>query len=703
MELIRMTTNQIEKVKSTCNLCQIGCGVLIQVNNGKVIKVEGDPSNPLNKGILCPIGLASLEYLNHPDRLMHPLKRLGDRGQGKWQQISWDEALDTIADNLVKARDKYGAESVAFIVGASKTGASYPKRFATAFGTPNVTWMGNICFSPRMTASRITYGFYAVPDYEYPPACLIVWGNNPEATLHHVHRRAVGAIEKGTKLIVVDPSEIDLVSGASIWLRLRPGSDLALALAMINVIINEELYNKSFVEKWTVGFDQLKTHIQDYTTERVEEITWVPEEKIKEAARMYAQNKPSAIQWGHGIDQGVNSFQTARAIAILRAITGNLNIPGGEAQWFVPLAPLADEQPIPFIKIPEDKWAKRVGLDYQNLPGLKRVLPQRIIKAILTEDPYPIRVLSIHACNPLLTYPNAQETFQALKKVDFLVVAELFMTPTAAMADIVLPEATYFEFDSVVSPPYSTAAISAQQRVIRVGECQSDYEMLTALAKKMGFGDFFWDTEEDCADVILQPANMTFKELKKGGSISGTKEYYDHLTNDFDTPSGRVEIYSKRLETWGFDPLPKYYEPPESPYSDPDLTKEYPLILTNAKSKAYRHSGGRQINSLRRIHPEPIVNINPETAGKLGIKTGDMVYIENKRGRIKQKAILKNKIDPRVIVADFGWWFPEKGVSTLYGWSESNINILTNSNPPYNREMGSTNLRGMLCKVYKVL
>jgi anaerobic selenocysteine-containing dehydrogenase len=696
-----MTTEQEKIIKSTCNLCQIGCGVLVHMKNNTVFKVEGDTENPLNKGVLCPKGEASIEYLYHPDRLLHPLKRVGERGGGKWQQISWDEALDTITGKLTEARDRYGAESVAFIVGASKTGASYPKRFATAFGTPNVSWMGHVCFSPRMLASRLTYGYYAIPDYENPPASLIVWGNNPVETLHHVHRRAIQAIDKGTKLIVIDPREIDLVEKADLWLQPRPGSDLALALAMINVIVNEELYDRDFIAKWTDGFDRLKGHIQEYSPEKMAEITWIPVEKIRAAARLYARTRPAGIQWGNGIDHGINSFQTARAIAILRVITGNIGVPGGESLWYVPLAPLADEQPIPMSKVPEDKWARRLGIEYKTLPSIKRVLPQRIVKTILEEDPYPIRILCVHGSNPLLSFANAGETYRALKKVDFLMVAELFMTPTAALADIVLPVTTYFEFDGVVSPPYSDNAILVQQQVTRVDECKSDYEILAALAKKMGFGEQFWDTEEQCADVILKPAGITFEQLKRVGAIPGTKYYKDYEENDFDTPTGKVEIFSSYLEKHGFDPLPKYYEPPESPFSQPDLAGEYPLVFTSAKSGAYRHSGGRQINSLRSIHNEPLVSISPETASKLGISDGDRVYIETRRGRIKQKVVIKRGIDPRVVVADYDWWFPENGPADLYGWAESNINILTTGDPPYNREMGSTNLRGILCKVYK--
>jgi len=693
-----MTTNQV--IKSTCGLCQIGCGVLVHVDNGTVVKVEGDPESPLNKGILCSKGLASLEYLYHPDRLRHPLKRVGERGEAKWQQISWDEATDTIAGELAQARDSYGAESVAFITGAAKAGSGYPRRFANAFGTPNVGGMGHVCMVPRQNASRITYGFYAVPDYEYPPACIVVWGKNMAATLHHAHQKTIQAIERGAKLMVIDPGEIDLVTKADLWLKLRPGSDLALALGMINVIINEKLYDKAFVDNWAVGFDRLKLHVQDYSPEKVEEITWVPAEMVKAAARFYALNKPACIQWGNGIDQGVNSFQTARAISILRAITGNLGIPGGESQWSLPPL-LSWKESSLWDRIPEDKREKRVGAEYKMLPIEKRVLPQRLIKAILEEKPYPIHAAFIQGANPLLSYSNTQEVFRALKKLDFLVVADMFMTPTAALADIVLPVATYLEFDSIVTPPYSHAVILVQQKVTRVGECRSDYEILCALAEKLSLGEYFWDTEEECLDATLKPAGLTFQELKKVGVIFGTKHYRKYEADGFATPSGKVEIYSSQLKEWGFDPLPTYYEPPESPYSAPELAREYPLLFTTWTSEPYRHSGGRQIATLRALHPEPVVWINTETATKLGIRDGDWVYIETKRGKIRQKAALTTGIDPRVVVADYDWWFPEKGASELYGWAESNINILTDDKPPYNREMGSTNLRGVLCKIYK--
>ena len=690
-------------VRSTCGICFTNCGVLLHIVNGRVTRIEGDPNSRVNRGRLCAKGLASLEYLYHPERLKHPLKRVGEKGEGKWQPIAWDEALSAIASELMKAKDKHGAESVAFIDGSAKgLQDAVLRRFVNAFGSPNIISTDHICFVPRKSASVMTYGFYPVPDYEYPPSCILVWGANLADTRIGEHEQLSEAIDKGLKLVVVDPRRTELARKAGLWLQLRPGSDLALALGMINTIVADDLCDKDFVENWTVGFAKLEAHIQKYPPEKVAELTWVQAQTIREAARVYASNKPACIQLGNPIDHNVNSFQTARAISILRAITGNLGCPGGELEeaslasldYFSPEVILQD-------KVTTDRWQKRVGAEYESvLPGTY-TLPQSIVKAIMEEKPYPIHVAYIQACNPLITYSNAQLTYQALQKLPFLVVADMFMTPTAALADIVLPVASYLEYNSIVAPPYYPVA-QVQQRVAQVGECRSDFEILNELAKRVGLGEYFWSSDQQFLDAILEPVGLTFDEFRKVGVISGAKQYRLYKKNGFHTRSGKVELYSSQLKERGFEPLPTYSELPETPYSDPELGKEYPLIFTSWKSAPYRHSGGRQIASLRGTHPEPVTHINPETAKRLGIRDGDWVYIETKRGRIKQRANLSTDIDPRVVGVDYAWWFPEKGSSSLYSWAESNINILTDDKPPFSREMGSSNLRSILCKVYKM-
>jgi len=696
-----MIMNSERIVKSSCDLCSSGCGVLVHLKDERITRVEGDPDSPISRGNLCAKGLSSLEYLYSSSRIRHPLKRVGERGEGKWQQISWEEALSTIADKINQIKKECGAQSVAFVSGANKGMRDvFLIRFANAFGSPNHYWAGYTCFVPRMMASLTTYGYGAFPDYEYPPACLIVWGANARESRFGEYKQTLKALDKGTKLIVIDPIETELAGRADEWLRPRPCSDGALALGMLNVIINEDLYDKDFVGKWTVGFKELKQHIQKYSPEKVEEITWIPSEKIKKIARYYATNKPACIQWGNGLDTNRNSFQSARAIAIIRAITGNLGIPGGELQWSLPPLETWQESRLEDLIKPE-VWNSRVEAECKTLPIMREGVPQSLIKAILQEQPYPIHAIYMQGCNPLLSWANSNEVYKALKKLDFFAVAELFMTPTAAIADIVLPAATYLEFNSIFSPPYY-AAYQIQRKVTEVDECWSDMKIINELAKKAGLGKYFWKNEDQALDQFLKPTGVSLEEFKKLSVIEGRKNYRSYEQNGFQTPSGKVELYSKQLEEWGYEPLPVFEEIPGSPYYDPGSLEEYPFVLTSLKAEQYRHSGGKQIETLRGAHHDPIATIHEEVASKIGVKDGDWLYIETRQGRIKQKAAINNNIDQRVVIADYGWWFPERGISDLFGWSESNINVLTSNKPPSSQETGSPNFRGIGCKVYKV-
>jgi len=624
---------------------------------------------------------------------------VGVRGTGKWQQISWDEALDSTAKAFTRAKVAHGAQSVAMMHGAARGFRdSYLARLANVFGTPNVSWQGHVCAVPGMQASIITCG-PTIASEKSPPACIVVWGHNvAEAGSLSSYQRLLISKDSGAKLIVIDPRGIGLTHKADLWLRVRPGSDLALALGVINVIINKNLYSRAFVDNWTVGFDELKVHIQDYTPEKVAEITWIDAGIIEQVASLIAGDNPVRFMSGNGLDTNINSFQTHRAILILRAITGNIGVPS-EKPESAPLPLMRRKSPELELwnKLPAWEWEQRVGAELKLLPSVRYVVPESIMRAVIEEKPYPIRVVYMHSCNSLLTHSNTQYTYKALNKLDFLAVSDMFMSPTAALADIVLPTSSFLEHDDIIPGN----PIRAQQKVAQIGECRSDYEILSGLARKLGLGEYFWDTEEQCLDAILQRTRVTFKQLKECGAIPGIQPAGKRTENGFETPSRKVEIYSSQLKRLGFDPLPVYYEPPETLYSNPELAKKYPLVVTSWKPRAYLHSQLRQIARLRHAHPDPIIYIHPETADSLGIKEGDWVYIETKRGKIKQKATFSNDLDTRVVVADYGWWLPEKGPAELYGWAESNINILTNNDPPYNREVGSTNLRGILCRVYK--
>jgi anaerobic selenocysteine-containing dehydrogenase len=710
-----MDANQV--VRSVCGLCSGGCGVLITLQDGKPVEIKGDPESPPNRGGLCKIGLASLEYLYHPDRLKHPVKRSGERGEGKWQQISWDEALSLAAGALNKAKKDYGPESVAMVHGSAKGFMdTHLVRLANAFGTPNLVCSDHVCHVPRMLAAELTFGFFPDAEYEHPPACIVVWGANMAETRFNGNRDFVKSVKRGSKVIAIDPLETGIARMADLWLRVRPGSDLALALAMINVVINEELYDKDFIDKWTVGFEKLKAHVQEYSPEKVAEITWVPADLIVKATRLYATNRPGHIEWGNALDHTLNSFQAGRAVSILMALTGNLGLAGGEIEalgsGFRDGDPDKESSQIGIL----GRWSHllelRDALSRETrknkvapelLPDFRYVTPQSVIKSLLEGEPYRIHAAFIQASNPLSSWSDIQKTSKAFKTLDFIAVSDMFMTPTAALADIVFPVASYLEFDGIQMPPMGTIA-QAQRKVAQIGECQSDHEIINGLAKRLGLGEYFWDGIDDFWNAILEPVGLTFEEFKNMGRFAGTikiRQYKQYEESGFKTPSGKVELYSKQLEELGFDPLPLYYEPPETPYSDPELAEEYPLICTTHKAGEYRHSGGRQIPSLRRDHPDPVVIIHPDTASKLGIGEDDWTYIENARGRIQQKARLSAGVDPRVVVLGHAWWFPERGQEELYGWADSNYNMLTNDEAPSSREVGSFNIRGFACKVYK--
>ncbi len=683
-------------IRTTCGICQIGCGILAAVADGKVTEVTGDPDHPLNKGVLCPKGLASLEYLYHPQRIRKPMKRFGKRGEGKWQAISWHEAIDFTAKSLLNIKDRFGPEAIAFMRGAAKgVQDELLARFANLVGSPNFLSMGYVCFIDRLHASMLTYGHFPVPDIDHPSKTIIVWGENTSETLFHVNTRIMEAQKKGAKLIVIDPLKTEDARMAVFWLRIKPGTDLALALGMIHIIIKESLYDKAFIDRYTVGFELLKSAVEKYTPEIASEITSVSADMIRDIARLYATQKPSIIQWGNGIDHSVDNIQIARAICILRAITGNLGIPGGEIEWTRPsILPRGSVVFSLHDRIPPEIRQKRLTGKETLLPNIFYALQQNVLDAMIDGKPYPVRAGYVQGSNPLLSYPDAQKTYKALMGLDFLAVSEMFLTPTAALADIVFPSAMYLEFDSIVAPPYSLPVVSVQQKVTRISDCRSDFEILGALAHSMGFGEDFWKNDEECLNMILKPAGITFDEFRNIGFLYGIKEYRKFEHAGFATPSGKVEIFSERLKDWGFDPLPLYRK--SAITEDPD----YPLILTSMKRAPYRHSGGKQISSLRKIHPEPTALMHPDTGKNHGIDKDSRVIIETSKGKITQKAVFDPTIDPGIVCVDYGWWNPEAPESSLFGWQDSNVNILIDYGLQVGKEMGTPQLRGIPCRIF---
>jgi anaerobic selenocysteine-containing dehydrogenase len=697
-------------LKSVCRSCHGGCGTLLHVRDGVLVKVEGDPDSPLNHGRLCPIGTVTADLVNHPDRLQYPRRRVGPRGSGKWTRISWDEALDEIAERLLSIRQKFGPEAIALGTGTGRHHIRWVSRFGHALGTPNWCEPGFAqCFHPRVNTCILTFGDFPVSDFTggTPPACILFWGHNPlnsgpdGETRFNVRE----ALDSNPRIIVVDPRETELARRAEVWLQLRPGTDDALALAFLNVIIGEHLYDAPFVERWTHGFDALREHVRTFTPEWAAPITWVAAERIRAAARLFASAKPAMLDWGCAIEHTPKCIQTIRAISMLPALTGNVDVPGG---WVFGMHGLG-RFPSLIENLTPEANAKRLGADrFKLLGGEGADLPAAhiptLLQAMREGTPYPVKAFLVFGNNTLTTYANASQVYESLMKLDFIVCADLFMTPTAELADIVLPAASWPEIDQLAGLPTVAAnVVLANQRAVRIGECKSDEEIFVELARRMKLPVGTESVEEVLNSQLARGGlNITFAELKEKGSITVPFKYRKYEDEGFRTPTGKIELYSTRFEEMGYAPLPFYEEPPESPVSRPDVSQDYPLVLTTgARIPYYFNSEHRQIEKLRKAHRHPTAEIHPETAARYGIAKGDWMWIETKRGRMRQRARLTTGIDPRVIAAEHGWWFPEEPAPE-YGVWKSNVNLLTDNQPPYDPAMGTYQLRALLCRVARV-
>lgn len=689
----------VKKIRTACRQCHGGCGVIAHVQDGKVIKVEGDPDSPISRGTLCSKGLSATQLAYHPDRILYPMRNT-PKG---WERITWDEALDAIADKFKTVIAEYGAESIVVGQGTGRDYESHLYRFANQLGTPNVLTAGHMCYVSRVASTLVTVGNLPVCDYEGGPQCIVMWGCNPQWTNPDEYKGESfwRAYRKGAKLICIDPRKGFVAKKADLWLQLRPGTDAALAMGFHHVILEEDLYDREFVENYINGWDAFKERVSNYPLEKVQEITWVDKNLIRKAARIYAKTKPACIHWGVPTEQTNNCADCTRTLTGLMAVTGNLDRPGGNVLFVNPPTRTVAE----FSRhkdLSKEQRAKRLGGDRYKLGArVAFITPKVAWEAILTEKPYPLKAGLLCGTNPIMTRANAKEVYQALDKLEFLSVIDFFMTPTADLADIFLPAGTWLEQDHVADNWKRHGYVLARQKCVEIGEAWQDHKIFLELGKKMD--QEWWDTVEDSLDYLLEPSGLTWEEFKKVGYLKGEMVYQKYKERGFSTPTGKVELYSTVLEKWGYDPLPKYTEIPESPVSKPELLDRFPYILNaGLRTPTFFHSANRMIPWLREIRPDPIVEIHPETARKHGIEEGDWVYIESPRGRAKERAKFNTGIDPRVIVAEHGWWYPEIK-DPGHGWDISNINILMdNSHETMDPAIGATNLRTCLCSIAPV-
>jgi len=699
-------------VRSACRMCHGVCQVLVHLRGGRVVKVTGDPDSPASRGYICPKGAASPELLYHPDRVTHPLRRSGKRGEGKWQRVSWDDALNEVAEVFSRIKSESGSQFVAIAQGTGRPYSDFTVRFANAFGTPNFVAPAHVCYAPRVFASGITLGQLPVTDvYGFggeSPACVVIWGCNlteSGAADGMCARLIEHALRTAKEIIVIDPRRTRSAKKATQWLPVRPGTDGALAMAMIHTIIAEDLIDTEFIHNFTVGYEQLVEHVRPFTPEWAASITGLTADAIRRAARTYACTSPACMLWGSATDASASNFQTARAQLILRALTGNIDRPGGDVLW---VPPHGVRQKSPFMNpeqmgahfLPPDKQRRAVTRDFALNAFLH---PPSFWKSVVTGDPYRVRALWLIGTNPLLTQTQPLVTECALRQhLEFTVVSDFFITPTAALADLILPAATWLETDDVANI-HKIWCVLARKKVAQVGESRDDHEVILELAKRLGLDEAFpWQSHRAYLESLLSETGLNFDQFCERGILAGEMTYYKYKQRGFATPSGKFEIYSSIAAQMGLEPLPTYREPQLSPVSSPQIAKQYPLILTTgARNNPFFHSEGRQLASLRRMNPDPLVEIHPATAEKLGIKTGDWVWIETPEDRVRMRAKLFDGIACDVVSAQHAWWFPEEG-SSDYGWKKSNVNLLLGDRAGYDPETGSECLRSSLCKIYPV-
>ncbi len=758
-------------VRSACRMCHGVCQLLVHMEGDRVVKVTGDPDSPTSRGYICPKGAASPELLYHPDRVLHPLRRKGKRGENKWERISWDEALDEMAGKFAEIRKRHGAHYLGMMHGTGRPYENFGQRFANAFGTPNFTGVAHVCFWPRVYANMVTQGFTEMPVCDVygqegiVPRCVIIWGCNLTGAQGHDSSDGMcgGMLQRvmntAEKVIVIDPRKI--VPKADHWLGIRPGTDGALALAMIHVITSEGLVDREFVDNYTTGYADLVAHVRNYTPEWAQDITGIPSKDIEMVARLYATTRPACIQWGNGIDMNMCNFHTARSILILRAITGNLYVPGGDTIFsrpegtkvkfpyidhhfagfqFMPLHNLqyaVDSTRDPYAKSKISRILNPVTLGLKSVvfknfynqiialtagkgpveqlrfihklkgspyPLSPVIHPPKFWESIVTGKPYRMKALWIIGANPLVTMTNSRMIKQALSMMEYTVVSDFFITPTAQYADLILPASMWLEYDEVHSSGAHTYSVLARKKITQVGDTLDDQEIFIRLARRLGMNRAFpWKDHSDLTKWLLEGTGLSFEEFSEKGILKGEARYhaYKKDKNFFRTRSRKFEISVPSLLKIGVSPLPIYREPAFSPVSTPEIAREYPLILIGGVAiKPFFLSEGRQIPSLRKHMPDPMVQIHPNTAQGLGIDENDWVWIETSEARVKMRAAFFEGLAENTVSAQFGWWFPEEDPPE-YGWKKSSVNLLFGK-MNYDPETGSESLKCGLCRVYPV-
>jgi anaerobic selenocysteine-containing dehydrogenase len=697
----------IEVKKSICAICDPGslCGLDLYVKDGKIIKVEGSEKHPSNQGTLCAKGAALRQYIYHEERIKEPLKRTGPRGSGKFEPISWDEALDTVADKFNLIKKENGPELVAFFSGFSKYFRPYLKRLAHSFGSPNYLTESSTCYQATVMAQKLVFGIATGPDIKNT-RCLLIWSANPFHSNPGSAKALIRAKEEGTKIIAVDPRNTPTTDLADIHLQLRPGTDGALALSMANVIINEKLYDNDFISSYTYGFEDYKEYVQLFPPEKGEELTGVPANNIIAAARMYASIKPASIMWSASpVVHHTNGVQNYRAVFSLVGLTSNFDIKGGNfvvptsfihTPGLIPTREHEFTQSKPWSDMPPRIGADRfpVWIDTIDEEGQAMQLPFQIRSG----KPYPVKALIGFGLNYRM-WPDSSGFLDSLKKLELFVNTDLFLTDTCKQADIVLPACSSVERTELRC--YGMGYIIYTEPAIPpLYNSRSDIDIVFELANRLGLDDPLFKAGYDASvDWILKPSGITAAELKKhpeGMFVPDPMKIDEkkYLQTGFNTPSGKIEFKSGILAKYkgrpGFESLPEYRPPKYSKEATPELAKEYPFILnTGSRLPMFIHTRTFRLSWTKSLRPNhPSADMNPDDATRLGIEQNQDIRITTPKNSIAVKANLTQMVQPGVI-------------PMFHGHPEADVNLLFDDDylDPLS---GFPGFKSALCKIEKI-
>ncbi len=712
----------IQWEKGICGICPAGCWIEAGMKDGKMVDIRADKSHQL--GMICRRGEHAPEMIYSENRLKYPMKRVGPKGSHEFERITWDEAYDIIVENLNKIKAESGPEAVSIYTGRGSFELSLcdmfqPKGVAVSsasnvlfpFGSPNTMGVGALCYvSFAMIAPDVTMGRMLVnmfTDMENAEM-LVVWGANPATDSPPLDMyRLEAAAKRGCDIVVIDPRHTETATrtGAE-WVSIRPGTDGALALSLIEVMIDEELYDDDFAENWTHGFDQLITYTQHFRPEIAEKITGVPADKIRDLARRICNATGAAPVMYTGLEYSNSGIQAIRAVHTLFALAGHLDTPGGiglamQGTHFPINRSCNQENPNLDLAVAREKIP--VYSDYRGESHASG-----LVDAVLNEDPYKIRGLIIHGASLLTSWPQTPIWRETLSKLDFQVCIDRQMTADAAYADIVLPATTMFEIDSYMV--YGPIFRLREKLVEPVGEARNDYLIMAELARRLGYGHLYPQTEEEMIRFALDGSGYTLEDVKKsGGSVQITTPMMEYkkwqkggLRKDgkpgFETPTGKFEVFSTVLDDYGYEPLPKYTEPVEGPQAAPELAKDFPLVFNSgARPHTDFRSQHHGIKGLNKDNPEPTVELNVEDAKARGIENGDLVEVRSPRGSVPFRARVSADIVPGAVECNMGG-------GTRIGpkaWQKWNVNELTDLSN-YDEISGFPVYKSLLCEVVKV-